>query len=164
MKGYKFIFLLICLFILSTSSFMDNGKNKELISNFHFSSNINEIDSVYIEYWKIDLVKRFSFYYSSTDSSISIKNSRGSFSLIEKESLYIMKFQKYIQDVFLSDQPYIISKDLSPVSDYSSIRLKIYFKDKSVRTIKVVLEAFTVFSDDFNDFRNQLDELILNLK
>ena len=40
----------------------------------------------------------------------------------------------------------------------------IYFKDKSVRTIKVVLEAFTVFSDDFNDFRNQLDELILNLK
>jgi hypothetical protein len=127
-----------------------------------FKPNLNiQMDSVNIEYWKIDKTNRYFYNYNSRDSTINIKSFYGNFSKVVKGNFDLIKFQNFIQMIFLTDKPYIISKDISPVSDYSRMKLKIYLKNKSVSNIKIDLEVNTVFTKDFNDFKFFLDSLII---
>lgn len=127
-----------------------------------FKTNLNiQMDSVNIEYWKIDKTNRYFYKYNSRDSTINIKSFYGNFSKVVKGNFDLIKFQNFIKMIFLTDKPYIISKDISPVSDYSRMKLKIYLKNKSVSNIKIELEANTVFTKDFNDFKFFLDSLII---
>ena len=57
-----------------------------------FKPNLNiQMDSVNIEYWKIDKTNRYFYNYNSRDSTINIKSFYGNFSKVVKGNFDLIK-------------------------------------------------------------------------
>ena len=136
--------------LIENNNMVTNDKNK------YFS-----LDSVYIEYWKSTQANEYYFQYS--DNIIQINSQYSSFyKKISKETI-VSEFLNYINQFYIEKfDSIVLLKRSEPaiVTDYPSIRVKVFKGEKEVLNKDITLYSNIEFHPKFIEFYEFLDGLV----